>query len=49
MARKLQKQEENMAARELGLDVEEEWEEVSPRKKGRKTNLTQPSTAISAN
>ena len=49
LARKLQKQEENMAARELGLDVEEEWEEVSSRKKGRKTNLTQPSTAISAN
>ena len=49
LARKLQKQEENMAARELGLDVEEEWEEVSPKKKGRKANLTQSGTAISAN
>lgn len=48
LARKLQKQEENMAARELGFDVEEEWEEVSPKKKGRKANLAQPSTAISA-
>ena len=48
LARKLQKEEENMAARELGLDVKEEWEEVSPKKKGRKANLTQPGTTISA-
>lgn len=37
LARALQEQEENMAAREMGMDVEEEWEEVSStKKKGRK-------------
>jgi len=46
LAQKLQKQEENMAAREMGMDVEEEWEEVSPKKKGRKANLAHSSTAI---
>ena len=48
LARALQRQEENMAAREMGMDVEEEWEEVSPKKKGRKANLPPPGFAVAA-
>ena len=49
LARALQKQEENMAAREMGMDVEEEWEEVSsPKKKGRKAKLPPPGFEVAA-